>query len=205
MSTPFYHQHCLRHLFSLINFCLLLTLLVACGDMPPAQPTVVAPATEPAAAALPAGCDDFLPFCNTVTIRGAVTAEGSIGSTHRADSCAAWADGASAPRILELPFIVGAGESKITVALTRIGAYNGPGTYQLAAQTMSGMPDMFPTIEVAGRTFSNGEGAAATVTVAADGSGHIEATGLVEIASIQVANPDPTARIDFAMTWLCKD
>ena len=203
---------------TLLMLGLILLLLVGCGsDAPPAQSTVAtaptnqaatattAPVAEQAPSALPAGCDDFFPFCNTVTIRGAVTAEGSIGSTHRADSCAAWADGASAPRILELPFIVGAGESKITVALTRIGAYSGPGTYALAAQTTTGLPDVFPAIAVAERTFSNGEGSAATVTVAADGSGHIEATGLVEIASIQVANPDPDARIDFAMTWLCKD
>lgn len=201
---------------TLLILGLFLLLLAGCGSSaPPAQSTVAtaptplaattASAAEQAPSTLPAGCDDFFPFCNTVTIRGAVTAEGSIGSMHRADSCAAWADGASAPRILELPFIVGAGESKITVALTRIGAYNGPGTYQLAAQTTSGMPDTFPAIAVAERTFSNGEGSAATVTVAADGSGHIAATGLVEIASLQVANPDPDARIDFAMTWLCKD
>ena len=111
----------------------------------------------------------------------------------------------NAPRILELPFFVGAGESKITMALTRIGQYTGPGTYTLAAQSSSGMPDMFPTIEVAGRAFSNGEGSAATVTVAADGSGTIGATGLVEIASVQISNPDPDARIDFTMTWTCKE
>ena len=203
---------------ALLMLGLLLLLLAGCGrGAPPPQSTVAtesmtqaaaattAPAAEQAPSARPAGCDDFFPFCNTVTIRGVVTAEGSIGSTHQADSCAAWAAGANAPRILELPFIVGAGESKITVALTRIGAYSGPGTYALAAQTTTGLPDVFPAIAVAERTFSNGEGSAATVTVAADGSGHIEATGLVEIASIQVANPDPDARIDFAMTWLCKD
>ena len=203
---------------TLLILGLLLLLLGGCGsDATPAQSVVAteptplaamattAPAAEQASATLPAGCDDFFPFCNTVTISGALTAEGSIGSTHRADSCAAWAAGATAPRILELPFIVGAGESQITVALTRIGAYTGPGTYELAAQTSNGLPDVFPAIAVAERSFSNGEGSAATVTVAADGSGHIAATGLVEIASLQVANPDPDARIDFAMTWLCKD
>jgi len=218
MLTQSPNQQRLQTRPTLLTLCLILLLLAGCGSSAPlAQSTVAteptalaatattAPAAEQAPSALPAGCDAFFPFCNTVIIRGALTAEGSIGSTHRSDSCAAWAAGESTSRILELPFIVGAGESKITVALTRIGAYSGPGTYQLAAQTTSGMPDMFPAIEVAERAFSNGEGSAATVTVAADGSGHIEATGLVEIASLQVTNPDPDARIDFAMTWLCKD
>ena len=42
------------------------------------------------------------------------------------------------------------------------------------------------------------------VTVAADGSGSVQATGLVEQASIQVSNLDPNARIDFAMQWTCR-
>lgn len=218
MITQSPNQQRVRTRPTLLTLSLLLLLLVGCGSSAlPAQSTIAtdptplaatattAPAAEQASATLPAGCDDFFPFCNTVTISGALTAEGSISSTHRADSCAAWAAGASTPRILELPFIVGAGASKITVALARIGAYSGPGTYELAAQTTNSLPDVFPAIAVAERTFSNGEGSAATVTVAADGSGHIAATGLVEIASIQVTNPDPDARIDFAMTWLCKD
>lgn len=218
MITQSPNQQRVRTRPTFLTLSLLLLILVGCGSSaPPAQSTVAteptplaatattAPAAEQASATLPAGCDDFFQFCNTVTISGALTAEGSIGSAGTGSTCAAWAAGANPPRILELPFIVGAGESQITVALTRIGAYNGPGTYQLAAQTTSGMPDTFPAIAVAERTFSNGEGSAATVTVAADGSGHIAATGLVEIASIQVANPDPDARIDFAMTWLCKD
>ncbi|MBX3014578.1 MAG: hypothetical protein KF832_23870 [Caldilineaceae bacterium] len=104
-----------------------------------------------------------------------------------------------------MPFIVGAGESKITVALTRIGAYTGSGTDELVAQTSNGMPDAFPAIQVAGRAFSNGEGSTAVVTVATNGSGTITATNLVEIASIQVTTPDPNARIDFAMRWQCAD
>lgn len=218
MIAPSPNQQRMRTRPTLLTLSLLLLLLIGCGSSAlPAQSTVAtdptllaatattAPAAEQAPSALPAGCDDFFPFCNTVTISGAVTAEGSIGSTHHADSCAAWAAGANAPRILELPFIVGAGESQITVALTRIGTYNGPGTYTLAAQTTSGLPDIFPAIAVAERTFSNGEPSAATVTVAADGSGTIMATGLVEIASVQVTNPDPEARIDFAMSWRCQD
>lgn len=42
------------------------------------------------------------------------------------------------------------------LALTRIGAYTGQGTYELAAQNTNGMPDMCPAIGVAGRSFSNG-------------------------------------------------
>ena len=67
------------------------------------------------------------------------------------------------------------------------------------------VPQQFPTIEAAGRAFSYGEGSTAVVTVAADGSGSIEATGLVEIASIQVSAPDPTARVDFSMQWTCRN
>ena len=207
------NRQCLYQRVSVLIIGLLLPLLAGCGrdtTPTPLAVTITDPATPTvaavqAAAPLPAGCDEFFPICNTVTISGAVTAEGSIGSVHKAESCAAWAAGANSPRILELPFFVGAGESKITLALTRIGQYTGPGTYTLAAQSSSGMPDMFPTIEVAGRAFSNGEGSAATVTVAADGSGTIEATGLVEIASVQISNPDPDARIDFTMTWTCKE
>lgn len=219
MTNQSFQQQRSRDLSSFITLCLLIGLLVACArDEQPAQAPVTnnAPAAPTATAAteaaetqaiapLPAGCDEFFPICNTVTISGAVTAEGSIGSVHKAESCAAWAAGMNAPRILELPFFVGAGESKITVALTRIGQYTGPGTYTLTAQSSNGLPDMFPTIEVAGHAFSNGAGSAATVTVAADGSGTIAATGLVEIASVQVANPDPNARIDVTMQWTCKE
>ncbi len=127
-----------------------------------------------------------------------------MGSAGKGNDCATWA-ASDTPRALELPFVVAAGESKITVALTQLGAYQGPGTYEMAAIVTNRMPDAFPAIAIGERTFSNGEGSAAVVTVAADGSGTIEATGLVELASIQVANPDPTARIDFAMTWTCQD
>ena len=90
------------------------------------------------------------------------------------------------------------------MALTRIGAYTGPGTYEMKAQASGGMLDPLPAIEVARRTFSNGSGSTAEVTVAADGSGSLQATGLVEQTSMQVSNPDPNARIDFAMQWTCQ-
>lgn len=125
-----------------------------------------------------------------------------VGSSSSND-CAAWAAGGET-RILELPMLLGAGESKITVAPSRIGAYTGPGTYEMKGQASGGMPDMFPTIEVAGRTFSNGTGSTAVVAVAADGSGSLQATRLIEQASVQVSKPDPNARIDFAMQWTCR-
>ena len=67
------------------------------------------------------------------------------------------------------------------------------------------MPDAFPAIDVAGRTFNNGEPSTAVVTVNADGSGTLEAHDLVEIASVQKSNPDPDARVDFTMQWTCQD
>ncbi len=206
-------QHLSRHRLGVVMLCLLLALLAACGGDAPAaaQPTTVtetsvattAPVDAPAqpTVATTSGCEAYFQFCNT--IRGSLTAEATIGSAGKGTDCPTWA-ASDAPRILELPFVVAAGASKVTVALTRVGAYVGPGTYALAATTTTGMPDAFPALEVDGRTFSNGEGSAAVVTVAADGSGTIEATGLVELASIQVANPDPDARIDFSMTWTCQ-
>ena len=101
--------------------------------------------------------------------------------------------------------MLAAGEDAVTVALTRIAAYTGPGRYELVTVSTDGIPDMYPTIEAAGRAFSEGEGSTAVVTVNADGSGTLDATGLVEIASLQVTNPDPAARVDFAMQWTCQD
>jgi hypothetical protein len=163
-------------------------------------PTEASSSAQPA----PAACEEFFSFCVTASVSGSVIGMGTagVGSSSNND-CASWA-AVGETRILELPMLLGAGESKITVALSRIGAYTGPGTYELKAQASGGMPDMFPTIEVAGRTFSNGTGSTAAVTVAADGSGSLQATGLIEQASLQVSNPDPNARIDFAMQWACQ-
>ena len=96
------------------------------------------------------------------------------------------------------------GDVPVTVALTRLGSYTGPGEYEMAATVSSGNPDSFPALDVGGRTFSNGEGSTAVVTVAADGSGTVMATGLVELTSAQGTAPDPNARIDFAMQWTCQ-
>ncbi|HSN75114.1 MAG TPA: hypothetical protein VL334_08495 [Anaerolineae bacterium] len=172
-------------------------------QMPAAdQPTVEAPD----AAAAASECEEFFGFCATVEISGALTGAGSGGFGSSFDNdCTAWAAGGDA-RILELPLMLAAGNDKITVALSRVGAYTGPGTYELAAVATGGaMPDMFPAIEVAGRSFSNGEGSTATVMVNADGSGLLQATGLVEIASVQVSSPDPDARIDLSMQWTCQE
>ena len=208
-NTPLFHLP-----LSFVAICLALSLLTACGgDEPSAvQPTGVAdipiatvmpPAAQEQDTAATTGCEEYFQFCNTIGISGSLTAAATTGSAGKGNDCATWAAGGD-PRILELPFVVGAGESKITVALTRVGAYQGPGRYELAAATTTGLSDTFPSIEVAGRTFSNGEGSTAVVTVAVDGSGAVVATGLVELASVQVANPDPTARIDFSMAWTCQ-
>ncbi|RLT44407.1 MAG: hypothetical protein DWI57_03315 [Chloroflexi bacterium] len=148
-------------------------------------------------------CPEYFRFCTAVQISGAVTAEATAGAGGNFGTCDEWAAGGAA-RILELPFVLAAGDPPVTVALTRLGSYTGAGQYEMAATTTSGNPDAFPALDVGGRTFSNGEGSAAVVTVAADGSGTITATGLVEIASPQVTSPDPDARVDFAMQWTCQ-
>ena len=169
----------------------------------PAQP----PATEAPdnAQATTSGCEEYFGFCVTSSVSGTVTGTASAGAgSSFGNDCAAWA-AAGDPRILELPTVLAAGENKITVALSRVGAYTGPGSYELAAVTSSGNPDSFPALEVDGRTFSNGEGSTATVTINADGSGSLQATGLVEIASVQVSSPDPDASIDLSMQWTCQE
>lgn len=172
--------------------------------LPPANEPDVAPTEAPAPVVAVEGCEDFFRFCVTSTLTGAVDSTATAGMGGQINDCATWVEAGDA-RILELPMMQGAGDDLITVALTRIGQYTGPGTYQLEPVATEGMPDMFPTLVAAGRTFSNGQGSAAVVTVAADGSGTVEASGLVEIASIQVTSPDPDARIDFSMQWTCRD
>jgi hypothetical protein len=204
-------------IFHLIGLCTILLAGVACGratsvaprlnntptnTTQPIQVPVIDADSSPVAEL---GCEAFNQFCVTSTVQGTVTATAvaGVGSNFNND-CTTWAAGGD-PRLLELPLMFAAGEDKITVALTRIGAYTGPGRYELKAVSTKGLPDSFPAIEVVGRTFSNGEGSAAVVTIAADGSGSIQAVGLVEQASIQVSNPDPSARIDFSMQWTCME
>ncbi len=155
-------------------------------------------------AAADGDCEAYFRFCVAASVSGTVESVAAGGVGANIDTCAVWAAPGEA-RILELPMMLVAGEDGITVALTRIAAYTGPGRYELVAVSTDGIPDMFPTMEVAGRTFAEGEGSTAIVTVNADGSGTLDATGLAEIASIGVSNPDPTARVDLAMQWTCQD
>ncbi|MBL8973009.1 MAG: hypothetical protein JNK56_20650 [Myxococcales bacterium] len=176
---------------------LLLALLLpgACDD--PADDTTATTTTTTTGD--PSSCPDYLQFCVTAELTGSVTAERTAATNFGQLACAAWAAGGPA-RILELPFIVDPG---LTVALTRIGKYTGPGTYTLAPVTMTGDPDSFPAINADGRAFTNGPGTTATVTVAADGSGTLAAAGLIETESVQGPTPDPDARVDLAYRWTC--
>lgn len=168
----------------------------------PAAVATEAPAKSPTTAS---ACEDYFGFCVTAQAAGAVTATGAggWGSSSKTD-CTAWA-APGAARILELPNLLAAGERQIAVALTRIGAYTGPGTYTLAATATGGaMPDMFPAVRIGSRAFNNGDGSAASVTINADGSGALEAKNLAEMDAMQGATPDPNARLDFAMRWTCQ-
>lgn len=149
-------------------------------------------------------CEAYYRFCVAATLSGAVESVAAGGMGANIPTCAKWAAPGEA-RILDLPMMQNAGDDAITVALTRIAAYTGPGRYELQAVATSGIPDMFPAIVAAGRTFNNGDGSTAVVTVNADGSGTLETVDLVEIASLQVSNPDPSARVNFAMQWTCQD
>ena len=215
----------------LVLFLLVCVALIgtACGggettaptELPTAEPGGATELTEEEAAAFAAAldpdaatagddaaadgdCEAYFRFCVAATLSGAVESVGAGGMGANIDTCAVWAAPGEA-RILELPMMQNAGDDAITVALTRIAAYTGPGRYELVSVSTDGIPDMFPTMEVAGRTFAEGEGATAVVTVNADGSGTLDATGLAEIASIGVSNPDPTARVDLGMQWTCQD
>lgn len=184
---------------------------VTAGETPAGETTDGAvdastPAANAEAAAAAPACEESFGFCVSAQADGAVAGSAVAGwASSINNDCAALA-AAGAARILELPLLTGAGEQKITVALTRVGAYTGPGSYSLSAEARNGaMPDMFPTVEIGGRAFSNGEGSSAVVTVAADGSGTLDATNLVEIASLSVANPDPNARLNLSLQWDCRD
>jgi hypothetical protein len=171
------------------------------------QPTAAdQPAAEAPDAAAPASaCEEYFGFCITAQATGAVDATGAGGwaSSSNIDCTALAAPGDA--RILELPNLLAAGEQQIAVALTRIGAYTGPGTYELAATATGGaMPDQFPAVRVGSRAFTNGADTSASVTVNADGSGTLEAKNLVEMDAMQGATPDPNARLDFAMQWTCQ-
>lgn len=173
---------------------LALTLHGACDDGSDAA-TNADSGSDPA-------CPDYLQFCVTAGLSGSITAEATAATNFGALSCTDWA--APGPeRILELPILVDAGDSGVTVALTRIGKYTGPATYELEAVTVTGDPDSFPAINADGRAFSNGPATTTTVTISADGSGNLEAAGLVEMESVQGPTPDPSARVDLDYSWTC--
>jgi hypothetical protein len=170
------------------------------------MPAADQPAAQvPDTAAEPSACEEYFGFCITAEVSGAVIGEGAGGwGSSTSTDCTTWATLGDA-RILELPNLLAAGEQQIAVALTRIGAYTGPGTYELAAVATGGaMPDMFPAVRVGNRAFTNGDDSTASVTVNANGSGSLAATGLVEMDAMQGAVPDPNARLDFAMQWTCQ-
>lgn len=205
----------------LVSICIAALAVAACGGQTTTAPTSTslpanlsaaeatappAPVAEaPPAAEAAALCEEYFGFCVTAAASGAVDATASTGwGSSNNNDCTAWAAGGE-PRILELPLTLAAGEGKITVALTRIGAYTGPGTYDLASVATGGaMPDQFPAVRVGSRAFTNGDGSTASVTVNADGSGSLATTGLVEMDAMQGATPDPSARVDFTMQWTCQ-
>lgn len=189
-------------------------IAAACGgsasEAPAAQPTTAAApaqlaAEAPDAAAPASACEETFGFCITAQAAGAVDATGAGGWASSSNTdCTALAAAGDA-RILELPNLLAAGEQQIAVALTRIGAYTGPGTYELAATATGGaMPDQFPAVRVGSRAFTNGADSTASVTINADDSGSLEAKNLVEMDAMQGATPDPNARVDFAMQWTCQ-
>jgi hypothetical protein len=202
-----------------------LLVLAACGgsaatneaatgledEMNDLEPTIAA-AVEEAAPQLTAvadqaeagGCEPYFRFCAEATLRGTVETQAAGGVGANIPTCAEWAATGDS-RILELPMMLNAGDPTVNIALTRIGQYTGPGSYTLEAVAAEGMPDMFPAIQVGGRAFNNGPDSTAVATINADGSGSIEATGLVEIASVTVSDPDPSARVDLSMQWTCQD
>lgn len=209
----------------LLSICIAALAVAACGGQTtptptslPASPAQPAnpPAAEatappaPAAEATPAAeaaalCEETFGFCITAQVSGAVDAAGAGGwaSSSNTDCTALAAPGDA--RILELPNLLAAGEQQIAVALTRVGAYSGPGTYELATVAAGGaMPDQFPALRVGSRAFTNGDGSTASVTINADGSGSLVAAGLVEMDAMQGATPDPNARVDFTMQWTCQ-
>lgn len=192
---------------------------VACGgDTPAAEPTA-APAAETAPTAetetvLPTNepepaveddCPDYFKFCMTAEVTGSLSTKAVAQFGGDNTPCTEWVK-AGESRILEMPlFMSNDGTTQLTIALTRIGEYTGPGSYELKPEVVQADPDSYPAVNFNNRTFNNGEGTTAIITVAEDGSGTVQATGLVEIASMMVSDPDPNAKIDLTMTWVCQD
>lgn len=204
------------------NLILLILLFVwalsGCGGAAtPAPAPTVAPSAPPVAVAEspipaeaePAGetsdCPDYFRFCTHVQISGTLTADFTSGIGGNIPACAEWVTSGPAHH-LDLPMVQAFEQQpQVVIALTALGEYTGPGRYEMVHTTTGRLPDAFPTLTIGDRTFERGETATAVAEIAADGSGTFTATGLVEIASMQNSNPDPTAQVDLTVTWTCQD
>jgi len=172
-----------------------------------APPVVVAESPIPAEAEQVAqddSCPEYFRFCTHVQISGSLTADFTSGIGGNVPSCAEWSAG-GASRHLDLPMVQAFEQiPSVIVALTALGEYTGPGQYEMEHTKTGALPDSFPSLAIGDRTFERGEAATAVAEVAADGSGTFTATGLVEVASMQNSNPDPTAQVDLTVTWTCQ-
>lgn len=202
-----------RILVLLLSACLIGSA-VACGGGAPASeataPTTaaqttsalptVAPTTAAAQTTAAIPCESYLRFCATVQVSGAVTADVTTpASVINMPACATWA-AAGPSHHLDVPTAQSFDAQPVVVALTAIGVYTGPGRYELAQSRSGDLPDRFPALSVGGRTFDSDANTTAVVEVAADGSGALTATGLVEMGAA-----DPDARVDLSMRWICQD
>lgn len=185
----------------------LVLLLAGCGESGESERAVESgtPEVAPQAASNKNECEPYLKFCIKAQVSGAATASG-VSGLGGSQSCAEWAAGGAA-RVLELPTMLPLGEkNKITVALTRIAAYNGPGVYTLTSTRQGSIPDMLPALDTGERSFGDGAGSTATVRINADGSGTLEAGQLIEIkAAHRMREPDPAARAKLSMQWTCRE
>ena len=179
-------------------------VLVGCGDAPEPEAPVVSE-TGGQVAAKNSECDPYLKFCIKAKVSGAAEVSGVTGFGG-SEPCAKWAAGGVA-RVLELPTMLPMPEKNpITVALTRIAAYTGPGEYTLVSTRQGSIPDALPALDTGERSFGDGTGSMAKVMIKADGSGSLEASNLVEIkAAHRTREPDPAARVSLSRNWTCRD
>lgn len=151
------------------------------------------------------GCDRHLRFCLKAKVSGAETVSG-VSGFGGPKSCAEWVAGGAA-RVLELPGMLPMPEkNSLTVGLTRLAAYTGPGEYTLVSTRQGGIPDMLPVMDTGARSFGAGPDSTTKVRIFADGSGTLEADNLVEIkAAHRMREPDLAARVKLSLQWTCRD
>lgn len=179
-------------------------VLAGCGEAPePEAPGALAAGKQ--VAAKDNECAPYLKFCIKAKVSGAAEVSG-VSGFGGSEPCAKWAAGGMAQG-LDLPTMLPMPErNTITVALTRISAYTGPGEYILISTRQGALPDALPALDTGERSFGDGAGSTAKVTIKADGSGSLEAGNLVEIkAAHRTREPDPAARASLSMTWTCRD